>query len=249
MSLDLGLENKVVVISGATGGIGGQVCKDLISEGAIVCCLVRNEEKFNSLKEALYNSEKLHSYKCNILNPTEIAYTFKPIFKEHLTIDVLINGAGAALEIPFALCESEDIDHMVNINLKSPMYLSKAALRYMFKQRSGSIINISSVSAVKKGRGIVAYAAAKGGLETFTRVLAQEVGKKGIRVNGIRPGAVQTDMSSNLESLHEERVKGMVALQRFGHVQDVSKAVLFAASNEASAYMTGEMLTIDGGTD
>ena len=127
------------------------------------------------------------------------------------------------------------------------MCFVSSTLRPMFKQKQGSIVNISSITSIRGGRGIVPYAAAKAGMDAFTRTLASEVGKKGIRVNGIRPGAIKTPMSEPLEARIKDYVPNAMIMQRFGNPEEVSKGVLFLASEETASYITGSFINIDGG--
>lgn len=249
--MDLNLNNKVVVITGGTGGIGKQIVKDFLREQAHVVCLIRSVSKMEELKLEFNNKNinisNLFSYNCNLLNYDDMESVIKTILNNHQYINVLVNCAGSANENPFGLIDKKTIDFMIDLNLKSPMMLSHLVLKPMFKQKGGSIINISSASTIKKGRGIVAYASAKAGLETFTRTLAQEVGRKKIRVNTVRPGVIKTGMSNAVIDRHLDTIKKTNSLCRFGEVEEISKAVLFLASDETASYITGECLTIDGG--
>lgn len=249
--MKLELEHKTVLITGATGGIGRQIVADFLSEGSVVICLIRNEGKMNTLREELseanYPIHNLHNVKCDILNYDDIQEAVKAILKMHSRIDILVNCAGFAIESPLALNDQEQIDRMIVLNMTSPIYLCQAVLKPMFRQKEGCIINISSVSAVKKGRGISVYAGAKAGIEAFSRALSQEIGRKNIRINCIRPGVISTSMSEAVIERANERIKTDTALGRFGVPSEISKAVLFVASNNTSSYMTGECISIDGG--
>lgn len=249
--MNLELKNKVVLLTGATGGIGKQICLDFLAEGAIVISLHRNEDKFNQLKNSIQsNLEKLnlHGYVCSLLNKAELKTVVGKIISEYKSVDVLVNCAGTVEEIPFAMTDEEVIDKMLNENLKMTMLVTQAVLKPMFSQQMGAIVNISSIAAGKGGRGIVAYAAAKSGIEGFSRSLAIEIGKKNIRINCVKPGAIQTNMSAPLQDRASEFVKQAVVLGRFGKPAEVSKAVLFLSSNECASYITGTTLTVDGGT-
>lgn len=249
--MDLELSNKVVVMTGATGGIGGQIALDFLAEGAVVVCLIRNKTKMENLTQLVLSqnldANLLHAFDCNLLDYSQIKTVIAEIKNQFKTIDVLINCAGYAEEYPFGLIDDKQIEKMLDFNLKSPMFLSHAVLKPMFQQKSGCIINISSASTVKKGRGIVAYASAKAGLETFTRTLAQEVGRKKIRVNCIRPGIIETQMSKNVMFRLAAEIKTYSSLGRAGKVDEISKTALFLASEKTASYITGECITIDGG--
>jgi len=250
--MELKLNNKVVILTGGTGGIGQQIAKDFLIEKAVVVCLIRNQSKMDKMISTFnsdgVDTEHLHAFTCDLLNYEAMKLTIQDILKQFKTIDVLVNCAGAVNENPFGLIDDKAIEQMIDLNLKSPMWLSHLVLRPMFKQKGGAIINVSSVSTIKKGRGIVAYASAKAGLETFTRTLAQEVGRKKIRVNCIRPGVIATTMSNAVIDRHNDVIKKTNSLARVGEVGEVSKTVLFLASNETASYITGECITIDGGT-
>jgi 3-oxoacyl-[acyl-carrier protein] reductase len=249
--MNLELEDKVVLMTGATGGIGGQIAADFLAEGSVVVCLVRNLSKLAELKAVIKESgiaaDKLHAETCDLFSYKDIKATVERVAAKFLRIDILVNCAGYADEYPFALLDEEQIEKMIDFNFKSPVFLSHAVLRPMFRQKGGCIINISSVSAIKKGRGIATYAAAKAGLDAFTRTLSHEVGRKNIRVNAIRPGVIDTAMSGAVISRHEKRINESTALARVGKAPEISKAVLFIASEKTASYLTGECITIDGG--
>jgi 3-oxoacyl-[acyl-carrier protein] reductase len=249
--MNLNLDNQVVIITGATGGIGGDIAAEFLKEKAIVVCLFRNELKMkqfkSKLKEDNISLSNLYSYKCDLLDYREIVKTITEINNKFNKVNTLVNCAGYTKEYPFAMLDEEEISHTLDINLKSPMMLSHAILRIMFRQKSGSIINVSSISAVKKGRGIVAYASAKSGIENFTRTLASEIGKKNIRVNCIRPGIIETSMSGQVMTRTKDQIKEITCLGRFGKTKEISKMATFLASDDTSSYITGECITIDGG--
>lgn len=249
--MNLELTNKVVIITGGTGGIGRQIVADFLEEGAVVACLIRNTSKIETLhkyiEEANIPTHNLHAYECSLLDFNAIKNVTKQVAVELKRIDVLVNCAGFAHEYPFALLNENHINEMIDLNLKSPIYLSQAVLKYMYKQKGGSIINISSITSVKKGRGISVYAAAKAGLDTFTRTLAIEVGRKNIRVNCIRPGVINTTMSQPLLDRVGPLINESTSLGRPGNAYEISRLVLCIASNKVSSYMTGECINIDGG--
>ncbi|OIQ37758.1 MAG: hypothetical protein BM555_00030 [Crocinitomix sp. MedPE-SWsnd] len=242
--MDLKLQDKIVLITGATGGIGRQIAEDFEKEGAKVLVVYRNLQKFEKLTEA---NPTITGYHCDLLKTDDIKKMIKLIVEDHKRIDILVNCAGAVVEAPFAIVDEDQIEKMLDINLKSVMYLTKAILKPMVLQKEGSIVNVSSITAQKGGRGIVAYASAKAGLDAFTRSLAIEMGRKNIRINGVRPGAISTDMSKTLKERAENYIAEATILGRFGNPKEVSKGVLFLASNETASFITGTTLNIDGG--
>lgn len=249
--MNLELAGKVVVITGGTGDIGRQIVLDFLVEGSNVVCLIRNMDKMKIVEqwivEMIGTAEHLSSKECNLSDYEDIHAVIDEIVKEFGRIDVLVNCAGHVDEAPLGLLSKDQIDQMIDINFKSPVYLSKAVLKTMFRQKNGSIINISSITAVKKGRGISVYAAAKAGLDSFTRILASEVGRKKIRVNCIRPGLILTKMSKQVVSLLEQNNTLPTCLERPGLPDEISKMVLFLASDKCSSFITGECINIDGG--
>lgn len=249
--MNLELNDKVVIITGGTGGIGSQIVADFLEEGAVVACLIRNKNKIEVLQKHLEETNipihNLHAYDCSLLDFNTIKKVTKQVAIDLKRIDVLVNCAGFAHEYPFALLNENHINEMIDLNLKSPIYLSQAVLRYMYKQKGGNIINISSITSVKKGRGIAVYAAAKAGLDTFTRALAIEVGRKNIRINCIRPGVIDTTMSEALLDRVGPLINESTSLGRPGRACEISRLVLCIASNKVSSYMTGECINIDGG--
>lgn len=249
--MNLMLQNKVVLVTGATGGIGKQICADFLKEKSIVAAVYRNEKKYSDLKLFLQDQGieliNLLGLKINSLDKTEIDAAVKSLVSDHKTVDVLINCAGSSLEVPFAMMEEKDIAQTIDINLKSPMFYAQAVLRPMFKQKSGAIINISTIATHKAGRGIVVYASAKSGIDSFTRTLAQEVGRKNIRVNCIRPGVIDTTMSQPLMARTGGKIVDMTALNRLGKPEDISAAALYLASEKLSAFVSGTCLNVDGG--
>lgn len=249
--MDLLLKNKVLLLTGATGGIGRAICAAFLQEGTFVVALYRNENRFSDLKKNLeaqgIDLSGFHGIQTDILNTTDIQKAVDETINRHQRIDILINCAGNSFENHFALLEEKQIDEMISINLKSPMLLSQAVLKPMFKQKEGCIINISTIAAHKKGRGIAVYAAAKAGLDAFTRTLAQEVGKKNIRVNSIRPGVIETEMSAPLLERTGSMVVEATAMNRLGTAEDIAAAAVFLASGKAASFITGTQLNVDGG--
>ncbi len=249
--MKLHLDHKIVLLTGGTGGLGSHISLDFLKEQAIVILLYRNEKKFNKLSDWLAAQVpidgRLFGIQASITDNQSIQQAVRQVIKAHDRIDVLVNCAGYAMEAPFSLLEEEDIEQMIDVNYKAPLYLSKAVLRYMLRQKAGSIINITSVSTHAAGRGITVYASAKAGLERLTQVLALEFGKKNIRINAVCPGVIDTDMSKNLRSVAEKYILEGTALKRYGQSQEVSKAVLFLASEETASFITGQTINVDGG--
>lgn len=249
--MDLQLNNKIILITGATGGIGRAITAAFLNEGAQVQAVYRNEDRFtqlcNWLGENKTDTAALSGIQADLLSYSDIHQTVEETVKEFGRIDVLVNCAGHSIESHFALLSEEQINEMIDLNLKSPMYFAQAVLKPMFRQKEGCIINISSLVASRKGRGVAAYAAAKAGLDAFTRVLAQEAGRKNIRVNSICPGLIQTEMSSSLVERTGSLIADETALSRLGNPEEIAMAVLFLASSRTASFITGTQLHADGG--
>ena len=166
--------------------------------------------------------------------------------KETGKLDILVNNAGITRDGLFMRMSDEDWDLVLNVNLRGAALCARSAAKVMFKQRSGKIINISSVIGLTGNAGQANYAASKGGIQGFTRCIATELARRKITVNAVAPGFVMTDMTEAVRSAAEAEIKKKIASRRLGEPQDIANAVLFLASDEAS-YITGQVLCVDGG--
>ena len=242
------LENKTALITGATRGIGKGIAEVFAKQGANVAFT------FSSSVEAataLENELKAHGvkakgYQSNAANFDAAQELAKNVLDEFGSIDVLINNAGITKDNLLLRISEEDFDKVIEVNLKSVFNLTKAVIRPMMKQRSGSIINMSSVVGIKGNAGQTNYAASKAGILGFTKSVALELGSRNIRCNAIAPGFIETEMTG---ALPEETVKGWreaIPLKRGGTPEDIANACVFLAS-DMSAYITGQTLNVDGG--
>ncbi|MEA3450791.1 MAG: SDR family oxidoreductase [Bacteroidota bacterium] len=248
--MDLNLQNKIVVITGATGEIGSGICKSFIDEKAIVVPLYRNDEKLKDLMIFLGVNEEnefFYPIKTDILDSKQVNESLKNVYKKYKRIDVLVNCAGFVSEMPFLMLEEDKWNEQIDVNLNSAAKMIRSVARYMFKAKSGSIVNISSLMGHRFGRGVPAYAVAKAALDRLTEVLAHEFGPKNIRVNSVCPGLIETKMSKNTEHRLGESINELTPLRRIGQIDEVAKAVLFLASNSCSSFITGQKLFVDGG--
>jgi len=249
--MKLNLQNKHVLISGATGEIGRQICLDFALEGAIVFALFRSKKKKDKLIDWLLNNgiskDKVFTFSIDLTNNQSIKTVVSEIINIHKTIDILVNCAGYAVEMPFLMLDETQIETQIQINYTAPMLLMKEVLKPMFINKGGSIINISSATANTFGRGVSVYGSAKAGLDRFTKIIAQEVGRKNIRVNSVSPGIIETDMSKELIKRGKENINEFTALRKYGKPEDVAKAVLFLASDETAKFITGHVMKVDGG--
>lgn len=247
--MDYGLQDKVVVITGANGGIGEGLCKAFLEEGAVVVGLCRGSvEKLAPLAEwAMQRGLKFKPTMIDICRSAEVTAGFEEIARKYSRIDVLINNAGATVEKPFVSLTDEEMEEVIDSNLRNTMLTCRSALKIMLIQKAGNIINISSAVGQAHGRGVAAYAASKAAVTRLAECLALEVGKKNIRVNTISPGVIETRLSSALITRHSEVLREITPLRRHGIPADVAHGALFLASDKLSSYVTGHNLVIDGG--
>lgn len=242
------LEGKTAIITGASRGIGRGIALVFAKQGANVAFTYSaSVEAAKALEEELTAfGVKAKGYQSNAADFNESQKLVDDVLAEFGTIDVLINNAGITKDNLLMRISEEDFDKVIEVNLKSVFNMTKAVQRPMLKQRSGSIINMSSVVGVQGNAGQSNYAASKAGMLGFTKSIAIELGSRNIRCNAIAPGFIQTEMT---EKLGEDVVKGWAAaipLKRGGTPEDVANACVFLAS-DMSAYITGQTLNVDGG--
>lgn len=242
------LEGKVALVTGASRGIGKAIALLLAENGADVAV---NFAGSTAAAEAVAAEIEKMGRKAILVqgdvSQTEVcAEMVDKVVKELGHIDILVNNAGITRDTLLLRMKEEDWDAVLNTNLKGVFNCTKAAVKYMAKQRSGSIVNISSVVALMGNAGQANYAAAKAGILGFTRSVAKEIAARGIRVNAVTPGFIKTDMTSVLSEKVVAAMEASIPLARLGEPEDIAKAVLFLVSDNA-AYITGQTLHVDGG--
>lgn len=242
------LEGKVALVTGASRGIGKAIALLLAENGADVAV---NFAGSTAAAEAVAAEIEKMGRKAILVqgdvSQTEVcAEMVDKVVKELGHIDILVNNAGITRDTLLLRMKEEDWDAVLNTNLKGVFNCTKAAVKYMAKQRSGSIVNISSVVALIGNAGQANYAAAKAGILGFTRSVAKEMAGRGIRVNAVTPGFIKTDMTSVLSEKVVAAMEASIPLARLGEPEDIAKAVLFLVSDNA-AYITGQTLHVDGG--
>ena len=238
---------KTVLVTGATRGIGFAIAQEFAKAGANLGICASHENGLPQAAEQLAAyGHKVYTQVVNIANAEHCESFVANALKELGQLDVLVNNAGITKDNLTVRLSEADFDSVINVNLKGTFLMSKAALKVMFKKRSGNIVNISSVVGEMGHPGQANYVASKAGVIGLTKTFAKEFGSRGVRVNAVAPGFVQTAMTDRLPSEVKEKALEAVALKRFATTQDIAKAVMFLASEDA-AYITGHVLAVNGG--
>lgn len=241
------LEGKTVLITGGARGIGKAICLKLAENGANIAFTdVINDDNFkNTLKELNNLGIKAKGYISDASDFNASQQVVDEIANEFGTIDILVNNAGITRDTLLMRMTEEQWDLVIKINLKSVFNLTKAVQKYMLKQRSGSIINMSSVVGVAGNAGQANYAASKAGIIGFTKTIAKEMGSRGIRCNAIAPGFIITEMTDKLSDEIKQQWIQNIPLKRGGTTEDVANVTLFLAS-DLSAYVSGQVISVCG---
>jgi 3-oxoacyl-[acyl-carrier protein] reductase len=241
-------ENQTAIVTGAGRGIGQAIALRLAAEGARVACVSRSEENAKRVADQLNtvrgNSAK--HYAVDVADHAAVQKTGEQILKDFTKTDILINNAGVTRDGLAMRMSIDDWDTVINTNLRGAFNFTQAILRPMIKQRSGRIINITSVIGLIGNAGQTNYAASKAGLIGFTKSLARELASRSITVNAIAPGFITTDMTADLSDEIKKTIQSQIPLGKTGTGEDVANAVAFLASAEAS-YITGQVVCVDGG--
>jgi 3-oxoacyl-[acyl-carrier protein] reductase len=241
------LENEIALVSGASRGIGRAIARALGAAGAAVIGTATSEAGALAIGESLSAAGiKGRGMVLNVTDPASVEAVTKQVGEEFGAPTILVNNAGITRDNLLMRMKDEEWDAIIDTNLSSVYRLSKACLRGMTRARKGRIINIASVVGSTGNAGQTNYAAAKAGLLGFTKSLAREVGSRGITVNAVAPGFIDTDMTRALPEAQREALLQGIPLNRLGKPEEVAGAVVFLAS-EAGAYITGETLHVNGG--
>ncbi len=239
----LDFSGKVALVTGASRGIGRSIASTLSNAGAHVVCVSRNEADVKAVADSLPHAS---SAACDVSSAEGFGELVNSIITDQGQLDILVNNAGITRDGLIMRMKEDDWNLVMDINLKGAFNGIKAAMRPMMKQKSGRIINISSVVGLTGNAGQANYAASKSGLIGLTKSTAKELSSRGITVNCIAPGYIATDMTDELSDAVKEELEKQIPLGRIGDPDDIAHAVLFLASDEAS-YITGQTLTVDGG--
>jgi len=241
------LNGKLVLVTGASRGIGRAIAMTLGNAGATVIGTATSEEGAKNISKIFSDNSIIgKGMNLNVTDNGQISELLQAVSDEFGSVDILINNAGITRDNILFRMKEDEWDDIINTNLSSVYKMSKAVLRGMIKKRSGRIISITSVVGAMGNAGQSNYAAAKAGIMGFTKSLAREVGVRGITVNAIAPGFIETDMTDNLPEDQKAALASQIPMGRLGTVDEVAKAVLFLAS-ESGSYITAQTLHINGG--
>jgi 3-oxoacyl-[acyl-carrier protein] reductase len=238
------LSGKTALVTGATGGLGAAIAAALHAQGATVAISGTRQEALDILREKL--GARIHSLPCNLTDTQEVEKLVPSAEAAMGSLDILVSNAGITRDMLALRMKDEDWSTVIDVNLTAAFRLARSALRGMMKRRYGRIIGITSVVAVTGNAGQANYAASKAGLIGMTKALAQEVASRGITVNCIAPGFIETPMTGSLNEKQREAILANVPLGRLGVPAEVAAAVAYLASSEA-AYVTGQTLHVNGG--
>lgn len=241
-------DDKIVLVTGAGRGIGASIAKRFAREGALVIVNYsgNDEAANNTVKEIEDEGGSAFLYKCSVQNSDDVKKMVEYIIEKYKKIDVLVNNAGITKDGLMMRMSDDDFDSVIAVNLKGTFNCTKFVSRYMLKQRSGKIINISSVVGISGNAGQVNYSASKAGIIGLTKSAAKELAGRGINVNAIAPGYIDTDMTNVLSDSVKNEVMKAIPVGRMGSTHDISNAAAFLASEEAD-YITGQVISVDGG--
>lgn len=243
------LRGKNAIVTGCNRGMGKAIATKLLENGANVWCCVRkeNEEFERYIRECAERNNVWAKIVCfDLADSAAINEGIRSILKEKLPVDILVNNAGIMSSSRFLMTPVAEIKRVFEVNYFAPLQIMQLVSKAMVKQKSGSIINIGSVSGLKNDPGLIAYGGSKDALLWATKTVSRELGPYGIRVNAVAPGMIDTDMTRNHSDEVREALMGRTSLGRLGDAEDVANAVLFLASDMAK-FVTGDTICVDGG--
>ena len=243
-----GIAGKVALVTGGSRGIGREIVRQLAGEGAEVSFLYRaDEEAAEALrKECEADGFAVTPIRADVTDAEQCVTAVESVLERTDRLDVLVNNSGITRDNLLVSFSDEDVADVMATNVNGMFHVTRAVVPTMMRQRAGSIVNLSSVSAAKGGKGQTNYAASKGAVEAFTRALAVELAPRKIRVNAVAPGVIETEMSRQVRELAGDQILDRILLKRYGNVADVAHVVCFLVSRY-SEYVNGQVIHVDGG--
>jgi len=243
----MSLKGRVAIVTGAAQGIGKAICESLAAAGAdLALCDISGPGVQGAAQEMSGQGGKTLALRADVASPSEVEGMVKEVLGAWGQVDILVNNAGIARDSLVLRMKDEDWDRVLNVNLRGAFYCTREVLRPMMKQRSGRIINMASVVGAMGNVGQANYVASKAGLIGLTKATAREVASRGITVNAVAPGFIETEMTGKLSEQIRHAMRQQIPLGRFGLPRDVAAVVSFLAS-DASSYITGQVIHINGG--
>ena len=241
------LKNKIALVTGSSRGIGSVISERLSMSGAHVVCVSRSEVEIKKLSEKIKrNGGSSSFFPCDISDKPAVENLIKLTLDSYGQVDILINNAGITKDNLLVRMSEEQWDTVLATNLNSAFYTTKTVIKSMMKNRFGRIVNISSIVGLTGNQGQGNYSASKAGLIGFSKSIAKEVATRGITVNCIAPGFIETKMTEKLSEKVRENILNNIPMKKIGNPDDIANTVLFLVSNEAN-YITGQTITVDGG--
>jgi 3-oxoacyl-[acyl-carrier protein] reductase len=240
------LKGKVAVVTGASRGIGYEIARTLAFQGAKIALISTKEREELASQMSAETGVEIKSYACDVSDSERVAETFKAILEAFGQIDILVNNAGITRDGLMMRMKDADFDDVIRTNLRSAFLCTRAVARHMMGRRFGRIVNMASINGIRAQAGQSNYAASKAGIIGLTKTNAMEFAARGITVNAVAPGFIDTDMTAKLSPEMLEKFKNAIPAQRIGNPKDVANAVAFLVSDEA-AYITGQVIGVDGG--
>ena len=241
------LEGKVAIISGGSRGIGEAIVRQFVAEGAIVIFTYnKNQELAEKIKSSLKDCDgRLQYYPCSLQDAASVRSVVDKTLEAYERLDILVNNAGVIRDGLFLTMSQDSCNEVMSTNAGGAFLFTKAVCEHMVFQKKGRIINMSSIASLSGSVGQANYAASKGAINSFTKALAAELAGKGVTVNAIAPGLIQTEMIENIKGLAGDLTK-RIPCGRFGNPSEIAQLAAFLASDDA-AYITGQVIAIDGG--